>query len=110
MKRVLTSAEIPSILEPAGCCTEDGKKPDGLTLTPWTMGKPMAWDFTCSNTVAKSYINATSKTAGEAARLRETVKRSKYQSLMDNFHFIPVSVETLGPFGKDAKELVSYIG
>jgi hypothetical protein len=34
IKRALVSAEIPSILEPTGCCRSDGKRADG-TLERW---------------------------------------------------------------------------
>ena len=33
--RALQSARVSSILEPAGLCRNDDKRPDGLTLTPW---------------------------------------------------------------------------
>ena len=38
VKRVLSSAHIPSRLEPAGLLRSDGKRPDGVTLAPWQSG------------------------------------------------------------------------
>ena len=35
MKRALASAHVPSRLEPTGLVRSDGKRPDGVTLTPW---------------------------------------------------------------------------
>jgi hypothetical protein len=78
VKRALTSAEIPSIREPNGYYRKDNKRPDGITLIPWLCGKPLLWDVTCTDTLAKSYIELSSKKAGEAARLRENAKKSTY--------------------------------
>ena len=36
------SANIPSMLEPSGLLRDDGKRPDGVTMTPWERGKCLA--------------------------------------------------------------------
>lgn len=42
VKRALALAEIPSKLEPNGTCfDEDRKRPDGITLIPWSRGRAM---------------------------------------------------------------------
>lgn len=110
IKRALVTSKIPAILEPTGCNRSDGKRPDGLTLVPWQNGKPLVWDFTCADTLANSYVKGTSKKAGFAAQKRENHKRSTYNTLDSNFHFIPVCVETLGSFGDGALKLVKRIG
>ena len=33
--RALSSAKIPSRLEPSGLLRSDGKRPDGVTMVPW---------------------------------------------------------------------------
>ena len=35
MHRVLTSAKIPTRLEPSGLYCSNGKRPDGITMVPW---------------------------------------------------------------------------
>lgn len=110
LKRALTSAEIPSVLEPPGCCRNDGKKADGMTLIPWHGGRALLWDATCRDTMADSYIASTSRKAGEAARLGEIQKRGKYSELESRFIFIPFAVETFGAWGSDAKNLIKCIG
>ncbi|XP_074039515.1 uncharacterized protein [Leptinotarsa decemlineata] len=45
IKRALTSAKIPAILEPIGSSRDDGKRPDGMTLVPWKNGKSVVWDL-----------------------------------------------------------------
>ena len=37
--RALVRARIPSTMEPTGLSRSDGKRPDGLTLVPWSAGK-----------------------------------------------------------------------
>lgn len=109
IKRALLSCGIPSIREPEGCNRSDGKKPDGLTLIPWKRGKPLVWDFTCADTLCKSYIKSTSKRRCAAANTRETVKKSKYASLVDRFYFVPIAIETMGSWGADGKNLLTKL-
>jgi hypothetical protein len=68
--------------------------------------------LTCTDTLAKSYIELSSKKAGEAARLRENAKKSKYVTVetYNNYHFVPIAIETLGPWGDDAKKIINEIG
>jgi len=67
--RALRSAEFPCIREPAGCSRDDGKRPDGLPLVPWSRGIALVWDFTFGGTMAQSYINNTSTTSRTAAQM-----------------------------------------
>lgn len=39
MSQALSSINVPSTFEPPGVCRDDGKKPDGLTLVPWSHGR-----------------------------------------------------------------------
>ncbi|KAI5743815.1 hypothetical protein M8J77_022482 [Diaphorina citri] len=64
IQRALTSINIPAQLEPVGLSRSDGKRPDGATVIPWSMGQSLVWDFTCRDTLANSYINQTKKEAG----------------------------------------------
>ena len=34
------------MLEPLGLYRIDGKRPDGVTMIPWEMGKQLVWDVT----------------------------------------------------------------
>ena len=43
--RSLSKAGYPSIKEPHGLIRSDGKRPDGLTLTPWREGRSATWDL-----------------------------------------------------------------
>ncbi|KAH0814117.1 hypothetical protein GEV33_008674 [Tenebrio molitor] len=65
--RALSSIHISSSLEPCGLLRDDGKRPDGATLIPWSKGQRLIWDVTCVDTLADSYIRKTSKIAGSAA-------------------------------------------
>ena len=55
LHRALSSAKIPSRLEPSGLYRSDGKRPDGITIVPWKNGKLLVWDATCPDTYAPSY-------------------------------------------------------
>ena len=110
LKRALASANVNSILEPAGLSRTDNKAPDGLTLLPWARGKCLVWDATCADTTCQSYVQASSRVAGAAAELREKHKRTLYSFLGNNYIFCPFAVETLGTFGEEALSLVHELG
>ena len=74
IKRSLCSADFSAIREPLGVSRSDGKRPDGMTMLPWKNGKCLLWDYTCSDTLAPSNLNASAKEAGKAAKEGEVRK------------------------------------
>ncbi|XP_063623095.1 uncharacterized protein LOC134795195 [Cydia splendana] len=61
---------------------DDGKRPDGMSLIPGRMGRALVWDATCADTLAASYISATTT--------------SKQARAAANYEFITCGVESLG--------------
>ena len=110
LKRALVQAKLPATNEPYGLSRKDGKRPDGLTLTTWKNGKCLIWDFTCADTLCKSYVNLCSKVAGAAANEREKIKRKNYMELANDYWFVPVGAESFGSWGSDGHKLVKEIG
>ena len=110
VKRALSTAEYPSRLEPPGLSRKDGKRPDGLTLHPYKEGKCLVWDFTCADTFASSHIKETSKSAGAAAVKAEKAKLAKYEEIRNNYHMVPIAVETLGSWGTEGLHFIKCIG
>lgn len=45
MNRIISHA-------PLGISRDDGKTQDGMTLIPWSHGKPVLWDATIIDTLA----------------------------------------------------------
>ena len=78
IKRSLSSAGVPSRLEPSSLNRSDGKRPDGLSMIPWKDGRYMIWDFTCPNTLAKSHFDLAMSGAGFLATNAESHKTKKY--------------------------------
>ena len=65
LKLGLDQAKSPSTLEPIGLSRKgDRRRPDGLTYTTWKNGKCLIWDFTCADTLCKSYVKKASKEVG----------------------------------------------
>ena len=110
VKRSLSSAGIPSWLEPVGLSRNDGKRPDGLTAFPFSSGRSLCWDATCSDTFSPSSINDTCITPGILADRAETRKRAQYSCLTDRYRFEPLSVETTGVMGKSSAKFVAELG
>ena len=110
VKRSLAAAGIPSWLEPVGLDRGDGRRPDGLTVFPFTDGKNLCWDSTCHDTFCKTALKDTALSAGAAANKAEADKRRQYASLQGRYRFEPLAIETSGVFGKTSAKLVSEIG
>ena len=110
LARTLRSVGVQAILKPQGLLREDGKRPDGATLIPWSGGRSMLWDFTCPDTLAPSHLSKTTVLAGAAASEAEDRNRIKYSNFFHTHQFIPVAVETLGVWGPGAMELIMALG
>ena len=82
--------------EPSGLLRTDGKRPDGVTQLLWRTGKCVTWDVTVIDTLARSYVPATSQIPGAAAEAAADRKTSKYATLSQSYFFVPVAVETMG--------------
>ena len=104
--KALVSANIPSTLEPRGLSRTDGKRPDGLTITPWSRGRALVWDVTCWDSFAPSNITLSSTQAGKLADAAAIKKRETYQEMATCHHFQPIAFETTGAFGQDALDFI----
>ena len=110
IKRALASAQIPAIREPPGLVRTDLKRPDGLTLYPWSNGKSLCWDFTCSDTMAPSHTPTTSKKAGNSARQAEKRKLKHYEEIASSHIVMPIAVETLGSWADMGLKFMKDLG
>ena len=111
LKEALGSAHLAAVREPLGLSRQDGKRPDGLTLIPWSRGQSLVWDYTCSDTFATSHLEANSKEAGSAAIKAEQKKLKHYANLATSGLIImPVAVETLGSFAPMGLQFVKDLG
>ena len=108
--RGLQSAGVPSLREPPGLSRSDFKRPDGVTLIPWSRGRCLLWDATCPDTLAPSHLSHTSIEAGAAAMIAEGNKVTKYASLSVGYEFVPVAIETLGSWGPAGLAFVNEVG
>jgi hypothetical protein len=108
--RALQSAGVPSVREPPGLSRSDAKRPDGVTLVPWSRGRCLLWDATCPDTLAPSHLQRSSTEAGTAALESEAKKVSKYASLAVVHEFVPVAIETLGTWGAAGLSFINEVG
>ena len=77
MHRALSSANVPSQLEPTGLNRADGKRPNGITMVPWSNGRLLVWDATCVDTFALSHLSITASEVTAANQVEQT-KIKKY--------------------------------
>ena len=109
-QRALSSAKVPFQLKPTGIYHSDGKRPDGITLVPWERGKLLAWEVSCTDTFALSYISIAIIEAGAVAARAESRKMSKYQHLDASYSFVPITVETTEVFGLQTRAFLKDLG
>ena len=105
--KALVSAKIPSQLEPAGLFRSDGKRPDGMTIVPWSCGQLLVWDATCPDTLATSY-RGLATTAGR--NVTAAAAEDKKTNLDQAYLFMPVAIATFGPVGPKSPPLVKELG
>lgn len=111
ISRSLSSIKIPTKLEPSGLLRNDGKRADGVTLTPWSKGQLLVWDTTCVDTFADSYISKTFREAGKLADKASLDKHEHYKNVKsDNYIFQPFAVETMGAWSTDSIKFIDAIG
>ena len=110
IRRGLTSAGFPSILEPVGLDRGDGRRPDGLTLFPYREGMCLTWDATCTDTYADSVLTKSALEPGTAARAAEERKRRHYSEISSRYKFAPIAVETSGVLGPATSKFVRELG
>ena len=69
----------------------------------------MVWDFTCSSTFAPSHLDVSSNHFGKVAEQAEHAKLTKYEQLERDFEIVPISVETMGPWGPNGLKFVRKV-
>ena len=110
VKRALGAAGIPSWLEPVGLDRGDGRRPDGVTIFPFSQGLSLCWDSTCVDTFCSSAVIDTALEPGAAAGRAEQRKRDRYRQLTDRYLFEPVAVETSGAIGPSTAQFLRKLG
>ena len=108
--RALGRAKIPSYKEPLGLPREDGKRPDDVTMIPWSRGRCLAWDVTVPDTFALSHLPHTSIEAGKAAERAAASKTIKYSTITSTHAFVAVALETGGAWCKEGLDFISELG
>jgi len=93
----LRSAGFPNRPEPPNLTLEDGKRPDGVTLIPYAMGKPLVWDATVWSTLCASQVRDTAARAGAAAEKAAAAKLRKYARFAQDYLLTPLAFESHGP-------------
>ncbi len=70
----------------------------------------MTWDVTVADTLASSYLAATSTVAAAAAEGAASRKELKYEVLASTHTFLPLAFETLGPINAKGIAFFSELG
>ena len=81
ISRAMLAIPIPTRIEPSGLLPDSKLKPDGITIIPWTSGKPLAWDVTGAHPLAQSWTGTSRRGESAVATAVEAKKRSKYKDL-----------------------------
>ena len=79
-------------------------------MDDWQNGGCLTSDATVVDSLASSYLSATSMLPGSAAEAAAICKRSKYGTIMLTNIFIPVAIETLGSVNAEGIRFLDQIG
>ena len=108
--RAVKRAQYPSVKGLMGLSRSDGKRLDGVTLIPWTRGKPIAWDITVADTYANSCVDNTATREAAAADRAASSKTTKYTELSKTHHFTPIAIEKGDSWNDLAIEFINELG
>ena len=99
------------MLEPRRLYRTDGKRPDGVTILPWDLGKQLVWEVTVVDAHAPSRLNqGSSCNPGTTATEAEARKMEKYCELIDNgYVFQPVALEVQGLSGESSEFFITRL-
>jgi len=98
-------AQIRVVKEPVGLMRQDGKRPDGTNILPWSRGKLLAWDVTVPDTYPDAHVASSARQAGTAATHAANNKTTKKVQPATHI-FYAVAIETAGTW----VELILEIG
>jgi len=62
------------------------------------------------DTLAPSYVPATSSSAGAAAEAADISKQSKYAAILSSHTFCAIACETLGPINSNGLDFIQELG
>ena len=110
LRRAFARSGCPAALEPSGLDRGDGKRPDGMTLFPYSKGRSLVWDATCVDTFAPSRLNDSVISPAAASKNAEEKKKRKYSELEKRFIFKPFAFETTCVFGPSTAVSVQELG
>ena len=109
IKRALSSAGFNAVLEPVSLDRGDGKRPDGMTVFPFSMEKCLIWDCTCVDSFPPSALALTATEPGSASHSAEVRKNLKF-GLCYQYIFQAIAIETSCVFGRDTNAFISRLG
>ena len=102
----LTEQLVPNRREPAHLLLADGKRPDRVTLVPYSRGRCVIWDACVRHTLAASYVGRTAREVGAAASEAERAKLRKYATFATAYTIVPLAFETLGSLGATTNDFL----
>jgi hypothetical protein len=109
ISRSLTSASIPNMREVTGISRDDNRRPDGVTLIPYSEGRALVWDATVTDLFAASNVASSSVSAGSVADSAEVRKINKYTNLSSDYKFVPIAFDTFGIAGQETRSFLKEL-
>ena len=87
--KALQASGTPCLIEPTNLALSNGLRPDGVTLIPFSRGKPLVWDVTFPHPLTASHL--VNFQPGRTAENAERLKSQKYMCLNARYFFWPNS-------------------
>lgn len=72
------------------------KRPDSMTLIPWSHGKSLLWDGMIRDILAHSYVSEYSRKANSIGDNAKRYKHNHYITLKENFYLFAFETFCMG--------------
>ena len=98
--------EVPALIP------DSSSRPADIFLPSWSGGKPTAFDVTVISPLQQLTLSSSAASQGAALLVAESRKRAAYSSFCRSvgISFIPLAVEALGFWGKEALTTIKSLG
>ena len=101
---------MPASKEPSGLLRDNDRRPDGISLIPWSQEKVICWNVAVVDNLAASDINMTTASQRGADEFAVCCIADKYSKVRTTLIFQYISINCLGAFRQSAVDFLSVVG
>ena len=86
--------------------TGDGRRPEGVTVFPYSQGKCLCWDATCDDSLSATSVI---ESAIESSSSAHSIKQRKCKQYSEWYIFEPLAVIQIGVIGPSSRKFLAEL-